>query len=481
MADVEAQETPSTSPKLILLVVVLTFIFGYLSLVPPGADTDTRRFNNYYQSLAQAFAAGRLDLGDAPAELLALKNPYNPLTAGRFTRDPQYKVWDYSLYNNKLYLYFGITPVLIFYLPLTLLSLQDLANDYWALVFVGLGLIFVNLSIVRAIERLKGLGSITLTTSIRLAVVLSTNLVPLLIARGRTYEVALAFGQLFSLLALRMLIGMFSRTDRPGRANSMSLCLIAAGLFAGLAVGCRPHYIIGLGLALLYVVATISGPLFSQARLRFATCLFTPFALVLALLAAYNYLRFDSIFEFGVTWQLGIFDAQNVPTLSLQRVPYNFYFLAFHFPKLISEFPWLVPSFSETIALPHVDIRYIERPAGFLVAFPILWFAILTTWRAMTDVVGRTRRTVNGWRMNWQWLFIIPMLANFVLLTLWVASIDRYSADFLSYAAILAVFAIPSFKSNSPKHSLGLSIAVAIATVGSCAAAWALAYASMSP
>lgn len=80
-----------------------------------------------YYRLAEALIQGRVDIGEASA-LEAAENPYDPsaraaagLGAGDFK-------WDHAYYDGNYYVYFGVVPVVIFYLPYYVLTGRHLPH-----------------------------------------------------------------------------------------------------------------------------------------------------------------------------------------------------------------------------------------------------------------------------------------------------------------------------------------------------------------
>lgn len=86
-----------------------------------------------YQELAEALSEGKVSVGDAEEALLAMKNPYD--TIALQAAGIGYRA-DYAYYNGKYYVYFGIVPVLLLYLPYYLLTGGALQNYVAVFVFL---------------------------------------------------------------------------------------------------------------------------------------------------------------------------------------------------------------------------------------------------------------------------------------------------------------------------------------------------------
>jgi hypothetical protein len=90
----------------ILIVFTVYLWFGSF-----GLWTNLPTITTYYDKLATAFQHGNLSLDEKPdPALLALENPYDPdARAGIKIKVPT----DFSFYNGKYYLYFGVVPALL--------------------------------------------------------------------------------------------------------------------------------------------------------------------------------------------------------------------------------------------------------------------------------------------------------------------------------------------------------------------------------
>jgi hypothetical protein len=87
------------------------------------------------QELVDAFLAGKVNLLAEPsAELMALSNPYDPVARSGIS-----VLWDHVYYNGHYYSYYGVTPVLLFFLPMHLLSGRYVFDAYGVLLFSLVG------------------------------------------------------------------------------------------------------------------------------------------------------------------------------------------------------------------------------------------------------------------------------------------------------------------------------------------------------
>ncbi len=121
----------------------------YAFFITFGTFTDWRASTQYYTLLADAFGKGQLHVDVEPGQaLLEAADPYSPDIQRPFNDD----VWDLSLYNGKLYLYWGPVPALL------LTPIQLIANtkiiDMYLVYFFLCGLLIFNSLILLKLWRL---------------------------------------------------------------------------------------------------------------------------------------------------------------------------------------------------------------------------------------------------------------------------------------------------------------------------------------
>ena len=100
--------------------------------INPACRQNLAVHHAQYQELAEALSEGKVSVGDAEEALLAMKNPYD--TIALQAAGIGYRA-DYAYHNGKYYVYFGIVPVLLLYLPYYLLTGGALQNYVAVFVF----------------------------------------------------------------------------------------------------------------------------------------------------------------------------------------------------------------------------------------------------------------------------------------------------------------------------------------------------------
>jgi len=244
------------------------------------------RQSGYYNLLAHGLAGGHLYM-DAPVDP-GLLSP-NP----EVRRRTPYLL-DASLYRGHYYLYFGVVPAVLVFLPYSMLTGHDLPENAGVLVLVAAGFLF-QLAAYRGARRryFPGIGrAADLACLLLLAFASGT---PALLADYGFYQVAVAGA--YACLSAAWWAGF-----RALHAECHPLRWLAlASLGLGLAVGCRPNALCAAPAAFVLAVALERR---GSRRGALAAVALLPAAAIGLLLAAYNYLRFGNPLEFGFHYQL---------------------------------------------------------------------------------------------------------------------------------------------------------------------------------
>jgi hypothetical protein len=366
----------------------------------------------YYNWLGRALAAGHLYLPVEPSkELLALPDPWDPV------RNEPYRVQDLALFNRRYYLYHGVTPACLLFAPWRLLTGRDVPEAFGAFLFCYLGYLCSVAALLRWLAYAKARPS-AVTFALSLGALGICNGAPFLLLRVSVYEVAIAAGYL-CLSAGFYFLSRALLAPEPSRGS-----LVLAGLFLGMATGCRPHFGLAAPLAGLAILRVL-GPGRWREILRYAL----PAAACGLALAAYNYARFHNPFEFGMHYEMAS-PAYFRPTPARANLLPGLYYLLASPPVLDPVFPyirlaWRLPFNLPNYALP--ERYFLEMIAGACAIFP-LTLAIPLYWRRLPD---RRSRALAG-----------ALLLTAAGSVLFIASLGlvshRYQSDFTPSLVLLA-------------------------------------------
>jgi hypothetical protein len=396
-------------------------------LLPPKFLIVNPRFGGYYDKLARSFLAGELSVGTPPAALLYANNPYAFSVHAKFSSNPRLDIWDHSLYQGRLYLYFGVAPALLLYTPyraLTGVGLKD-----------GVALLFLlSLAFGGFVALLLRLRPISFPAQpwwilgVSLIVLVTSAAWPILLSRARTYEIPVA-----AALAA-MMWGIWWIVTAYDRGSWATWRLALGSLCFGLAIASRPHYVFAI--VAEYICVMIFAWNTTDRRWRIFFALTLPILLISIALGLYNYLRFENIFEFGARYPLTVADQRGVTFFSASRILSGLYILLIHPLQENFQFPY----FSPNLPVPTWAMKdriFIEHPFGYLFIAPWL---LLAAACLIKNILAKDPGVRAPNHFIWaSWLLAIAGLCNVLADASWAAVIDRYAADFAFFFTALGL------------------------------------------
>jgi len=257
------------------------------------------------------------------------------------------------------------------------------------------------------------------------------NCVPAMLQRPDVYEVAISCAYAMVMLAL---VGIWRALHDPARR---CWWLAAASLAYGLAVGARPNVLFGAVILLGPVVhAWNYAPKRDQPRWLIASRLLAaavvPISLIGAGLMFYNYLRFDSPLDFGMSYALAAVKERALTHMfDLKYLWFNFRIYFLQPLRWHRSFP-----FMNDIKVPPAPTGQlgVENAFGVLANLPLVWMAAAAplAWQ------GRAPGERSALRV-----FIAALATLFGVLALTICLYTyadlRYQVDFVPVLVLLAV------------------------------------------
>jgi hypothetical protein len=393
-----------------LLAAIFWF---YLWTVSQGLPLPFGTSQGAYPLLTDGFLAGQLSLPIAPhPALLKARDTYN---------DPHHRppyFHDASLYKGKYYLYFGVTPVILLFLPFRVLGVGNLPESAAVAVFM-FGSVLVSLLTLSFLRRTEFPTLRQLPYEIYLMLALG-GAIPYFLRRPAMYEVAIACGSFCVMAAIYFLVTLESR----GRISLWRAAL--ASLFLGLAVGARPHLLVASPLL-------VFGPwLILRRQKRWPSpeetgALLVPIVLVGFGLAWYNYARFDDWTEFGRWYQLAGEPVRQLH-FDIRRIPFLSYLYVLHPGRVDLAFPYV---HVKPASPPELGGITVEPVAGLLYSTPILYvLALLPLFGSIRRSDPRTAQPIARSAHIWAWVFVTLAVAQLLFLATFPGATMRYLIDF---------------------------------------------------
>lgn len=380
--------------------------------------------DSYYNILVQGFRAGQLSVKkEVPPGLAQLTDPYDP-TANAPYRGAPYGLHDLAYYKGRLYLDFGVTPVLISFWPFVALTGHYLSERQAVLMFCAIGF-FASVTWLRSLWCCYfARVSVGVVAACVLALGLAT-FVPVLLARCEVYEVAIACGYMLTMLALGAIWRALHEPERK------CLWLVAASTIYGLAVGARPNLLPGAVILLVPVARAWRERRPMGTLLAAAT---GPIILIGAGLMFYNTLRFGNPFEFGKHYVLREVRQGTQQFFSLRYFWFNFRVLFLQPARWSHRFPFVREAATPSLPVGHWPV---EIPFGVLTNIPLVWLALAAplAWRGRSEEVRSTLRA---------FLATLALLGTVCAVTLcfFCQAAMRYEVEFLPVVLQLAVVGI---------------------------------------
>ena len=361
-----------------LLVIGICAIYFHSAHAGPWETLSGR--GGYYGLEARGFAQGQLSLPlKAPAGLLGLSDPYDPVANARF-RESRAPLHDLSLFKGRLYLYFGAVPTVTLFLPFLVVTGQSLLQWIGAWFFASVGFaagVWLLLHV-----RSQQPGSVGLfSTALAIAGFGASSGLVVLLSRADVYEVAIASGFCFTFLGWLAWVKA-TRPDAPSAGWAA-----ACGTALALAVGSRPSLVVPVAISLIWMLKS-----HEMRRPRLAIAFFSPALLVALVLGAFNLLRFGSVFEWGQNFQLSNLREGAVTHFDPRFLLTNLKLYLFSGQQWTRHFPFLLGV--QTVRVPAGHSGY-EDPVSLLVLSPFLIaaLAVPVLWRrgvgASSALVGQ--------------------------------------------------------------------------------------------
>jgi tetratricopeptide (TPR) repeat protein len=410
---------------LVVVIFACTAKTSLRQLSGPGIQ------DSYYNLLVQGFQAGQLNLKkEAPPQLALLSNPFDPSLNAPYVNG----FIDTSYYKGKLYLYYGVAPVVVLYWPYVALTGHYLSDKAAVIIFFSIGFLAAAWILRAAWQRyFPGSGS-----SLLIAGVLAFGAAVGAVEAGSlwcdVYEVAETCAFAFTMLALAGVWGALHDAKRPVR------WMILASLAYGLAIASRPTLFFGATILLCPVVWAWHKASDTHSRRR-AGCVLAaaiiPIAVIGCGLMLYNLKRFDNPLEFGIHYVLqSVFNPVTAQQISVHYAWYNSRYYFWEPLTWTGHFPFVQTA--QVLTPPSGYAKSADKYYGGIMFIGIIgWLALAAPllWKKNTgDEFSRLR------------YFVVALLLAFAACALFTclffSATTRYELDFAPALWILAIISL---------------------------------------
>ena len=450
--------------QLILVIMILLINIVATNWAGKAADPqvwrelrDERDFQQKeYELYAEALLQGHSYLNIRPPRYLTqMSNPYDRTARDEIVPKNGEKVlWDAAYYNGRYYVYFGIVPALLSFVPYRLLTGSALPT-WRAVLFMATLLWIASFYFIYILIR-----KYYRKTSLGVYLLLAGTFVPAagviyLVTFPVVYSVPFIYGLVFTVAGLSLWIRGF---DKKGNAHRIRMAL--GSLFIALTLGCRPTMILTCVLAFPVFWEEIKGRRFfwpNKDSLLNTAAVILPFIPVGLLQMQFNKVRFGNAFDFGADYNLTVTDltkktysiAKNIPALFQELVQ----------PLHIQpQFPFIT---GIEVMTDYQGYMFIDEMIGGFFALNSL--ALFCFW------IFRIRKRMAAKKTFGLAVFCFVLAAVLIELDIQVGGISqRYMIDYGWLLMLTAILAILTIMESSDYHGYYAYLKVVIVLAAVC-------------
>ena len=448
--------------------VSIFVIFNIVSIKTPDSLKKHFEFdsgNQMTQELVEAFENKQLYLLDEPSdELKAMEDPYD--WGERESQGVSAK-WDHLYYEGKYYSYYGIAPVVLFFMPFHKITKHFAPTDMFVGFFSIIGVVFLTLlynSFMKRWGKNTSMG-FYLCGNIMLLTACGIYYSP---ARPVFYEIAISSGFMFVTMGTFFLIS--SNAVSEGKTSVIKIFF--SSLFLGLAVLCRPtlavyamcgavYYLIGFKKSGFVTDKEGNSKEKKLRRVIYAVCAVLPLGVLACVQMWYNYARFGSILDFGIQYSLTINDFVDSEYHTIFVLITVFAYL-FGVPNFQFEYPFVSTTF-RTLRANGYYFKDNGQTSGIFFLVPLVWSYLLSK-TALSKIPDKKSKIQSAVLIGLPCL-VMPLV---ILFSVWESGYAvRYVADF-SWQMIMGAYAVFFFvylKSKNKTTKKYMRIFVAFSTV----------------
>lgn len=318
----------------ILYFIMMSVLFFHVVNKNTAFKSTEELSMKQFSLLAEALAEGKSYLLEEPSPLLAtMDDPYDYHERLKTVEDDD-MLWDTAYYKGHYYVYFGVGPIITIYLPYYLLTGTHIATYlvvYLCAVFVIAGMMWLLYEIAK-----KWMGTIPL-----LLYFMFTTLSLLgcgafyLMTKADIYAVPMMMG------LMNVLAGLAFWMNAIRTKKYVAVKLFMGSFCMAFVAACRPQFLLGSFLAILLFWEMVfkERELFSKKSIGKTICFVVPYIVIAGFVMYYNYIRFESPFDFGANYNL-TFNNMPYRGVRLDRVLYGTIGYLFFPCSVTNRFPY---------------------------------------------------------------------------------------------------------------------------------------------
>lgn len=388
-----------------------------------------------YRELAHALSRGQTWIDEMPSkELLEMDDPYSFME--RMESGVKYKL-DYALYEGKYYVYFGIVPCLIFFMPLYMAAGIDIPG--WCVIAVLLLLLYIGTGGLIKVLADRYCRNISIAVYVFLRIgILAVLSLPAIVSDPNAYYIPMLSAVVFYVFGLWCYIKAAQAIDAEHKELGW---IVSGSIMMAFVAGSRPQLVVAaiIVLPLLFRYLFQKNERGIEIQWRRFWAFLVPYIVVAIGLMYYNMIRFGSPFDFGAAYNL-TFANTYYWEFHIEAVGAGILYYLFRIPRFMATAPFL--------QMTHLDwtnpglLANHTSTGGIYALYPILWIAVLV-FVTKNDTNGRQKELR---RMGVLWLALTVFMA--ALTAVAGGLMDRYRMDFAIFAALAYVAGAINYVAN---------------------------------
>lgn len=412
--------------KVLIIGLILIQIIIGLSVGIINKELVDNKYNEQYQLLTDALLKGQVNIDvNVDKKLTELDNPYD--VSERLASGTSYE-FDTAFYNNKYYVYFGVAPVIMYYLPFKLITNTYLCDYVVNIInFIIFSISFILLAYKVTKKYFKD-TPVLIFILLNIVIINSCGALYLL-SEPRIYTITILMGLAYSILGLTLWV----YSKKKNKLNN--LLVILGSLSIGIAIASRPQF--GLFAFFAFVIFADEIKDIKNNALSLVLSII-PFIIVGGLLMYYNYIRFGSVFDFGANYNL-TFNDMTKRGFEIDRILGGLYYYLAQPLSLSATFPYLNGT---TFSSNYVGLIIQEHSFGGLLFICPLTLASLFIFKA--------RKWFDDNKLYiFSIICIIFGLIVIIVDTNMAGLVERYFGDFSIYFLMASSLIILSYINKS--------------------------------
>ena len=352
----------------ITFLLINILIILVLVNINPAFKKPSWQHHKQYHSLAESLAKGQFHIdAEVNEKLLNMENPYDYAKRAKEVGSGKF-LWDHSYFEGKYYVYFGIVPCLLYYLPYYILTGVHMPT--YIVIFINASLSVLGIMLLlREILKKKYPDTPYAVYLLLCQIMITGGGIWLISKRPDFYFVPI------STAIVLTLFGLYFWLRAINKEKLSSVWLILGSLFMALVAGARPQFILGsFFIFILFYESFKEKKILSLSSKKETAAIIAPYILVAAFLMFYNFARFGSPFDFGANYNLTLND-MTLRGIRGDRTFLGWFSYLLQPPNITAEFPFVHPTELYT-AYQGTTITE-EMFGGFFLTNPFVWFGIL--------------------------------------------------------------------------------------------------------